>query len=395
MISGVLVFTVVLSANGVGAQNSSTTGVLQFVNQLIGSVNGGNVFAGASRPYGMAKAVADVSGQNTAGFSTDGSNVTGFSSTHDSGTGGNPSLGNFPLFPQYCPEDVLDNCIFPKYDRAVNYVNESIKATPGYFALALQNGISAEMTVAEHAALYHFTFPANTSTDGAPLSPMVLLDLTDLYDTRQNAAISIDDSGRMKGNGTFIPSFGSGSYVLNFCADFSGASVKETGVFVNNRAGTEPKELFVTRGINAFYIQAGGFVRFQPTASRKLSARVGVSFVSADRACSNAESEISGSTWDFDSLHNAAEQAWQEKLEVVSVTPGGASLDLQTTFFTAIYRTMMSPQNYTGENPLWQSTSPYFDSFYWYCLQPFPSNPISSHLPPPAYGIFSALSFRT
>lgn len=36
---------------------------LDYVNQLIGSNNGGNVFAGASLPYGMAKAVADVSGE--------------------------------------------------------------------------------------------------------------------------------------------------------------------------------------------------------------------------------------------------------------------------------------------------------------------------------------------
>lgn len=48
----------------------------------------GNVFAGASLPYGMAKAVADTnSGSNQGGFTTDGSNITGFSSMHDSGTG--------------------------------------------------------------------------------------------------------------------------------------------------------------------------------------------------------------------------------------------------------------------------------------------------------------------
>lgn len=48
----------------------------------------GNVFAGASLPYGMAKAVADTnSGSNQGGFVTDGSKVTGFSSMHDSGTG--------------------------------------------------------------------------------------------------------------------------------------------------------------------------------------------------------------------------------------------------------------------------------------------------------------------
>lgn len=75
-----------------GANASIAFDPLEYVNQLIGTNNGGNVFAGATLPYGMAKAVADVDGLNTAGFATDGSNVTGFSHMHDSGTGGQPSL---------------------------------------------------------------------------------------------------------------------------------------------------------------------------------------------------------------------------------------------------------------------------------------------------------------
>ena len=67
---------------------------LSYVDVLIGSSNDGNVFSGASLPYGMAKAVADTnSSSNQGGFTLDGSPVTGFSALHDSGTGGYPSLG--------------------------------------------------------------------------------------------------------------------------------------------------------------------------------------------------------------------------------------------------------------------------------------------------------------
>lgn len=67
---------------------------LSYVDVLIGSSNAGNVFSGASLPYGMAKAVADTnSSSNQGGFTLDGSPVTGFSVLHDSGTGGSPSLG--------------------------------------------------------------------------------------------------------------------------------------------------------------------------------------------------------------------------------------------------------------------------------------------------------------
>lgn len=40
----------------------------------------------------MAKAVADVSGDDEGGFASDGSDIVGFSHMHDSGTGGVRSL---------------------------------------------------------------------------------------------------------------------------------------------------------------------------------------------------------------------------------------------------------------------------------------------------------------
>lgn len=346
---------------------SATRDSLQYVDPLIGSTNGGNVFAGASLPYGLAKPVADVDGQNTGGFSTDGSNITGFSSLHDSGTGGNPSMGNFPLFPQYCANNEINNCKFPKAARATHYVEGSVEAKPGYFAIDLQTGIRAEMTAARRTALYKFKFPESKSGEGDALDPLILLDLTDLWDSRQNASLAIDSqTGRMKGNGTFLPSFGAGSYQSYFCVDFAGAKIKDSGVWVNDRAGSEPKELFVTRGFNNFYVQAGGFVVFERPDNGLVTARVGVSFISSDQACSNAEAEISEPLQDFANLRENAEVAWKEKLSPINVISGGVAKEMLRAFWSGVYRTMLSPQDMTGENPLWDSEEPYFDSFY--CL---------------------------
>ncbi|KAI2627197.1 glycoside hydrolase family 92 protein [Xylaria nigripes] len=336
---------------------------LRFVDPLIGSTNGGNVFAGATRPYGFAKAVADVDGQNTGGFSTDGSSIVGFSAVHDSGTGGNPSLGNFPLFPQLCPDDVVDNCRFRIGDRATHYVADSVTATPGRFALELESGIKASMTSSEHAALFRFEFPSGNCTQ----HPLVLLDLTDLAKSRQNATINVDaDTGRMKGNGTFLPSFGTGTFVMHYCVDFFGGRVFDNGVWVNNRGGTEPKDLYVTRGFNLFYLEAGGWARFEGLTNNTLTARVGISYISADQACRRAETEIPSPLEDFDRLVQETENAWREKLSPVSINADGISNDLVKTFWSGLYRSMISPQNYTGENPHWDSGIPYFDSFY--CL---------------------------
>ncbi|UQC90889.1 glycosyl hydrolase family 92 [Colletotrichum lupini] len=306
---------------------------LAFVDPLIGSQRGGNVFAGATLPYGLAKAVADVDGEKTGGYSTDGSNITGFSIVHDSGTGGNPSLGNFPLFPQLCPGDELNNCRFRIGDRATQHEANKTVAEPGYFSVELSSGVKADMTVSEHAALMRFKFPS-----GGSEHPLVLLDLTDLWASRQNASIKVDTpTGRMFGNGTFLPSFGAGSYVLHYCVDFFGAQVFDTGVWVNNRAGNEPKELFITRGFNLFDLEGGGFVRFKELTNDTVTARVGVSFKSSDQACRNAEKEIPDPLNNFDSLVKTAKDAWREKLSPVSVKAAGATEDLQKSFWSGLY----------------------------------------------------------
>jgi predicted alpha-1,2-mannosidase len=315
-------------------------------------------------------AVADVDGENTGGFSTDGSNVTGFSALHDSGTGGNPSLGNFPIFPQLCNAEDINTCKFAIGARATPYKNGSVEARPGYFGVTLENGIHADMAVSEHAALFRFDF-SRASVRNQSVNPVILLDLTDLWASRQNASISIDaedgsESGRMKGNGTFLPSFGAGSYMAYFCLDVSGGAIKDSGVWVNDRAGMEPKELFVTRGLNLFYLQAGGFIRLQGPLSGSVSARMGLSFISTEQACQNAEREIPGPDFDFDRLVSSGEEAWREKFAPIVLDTTDIDEDLQVNFWSAVYRTMISPQNYTGENPHWQTSEPYFDSFY--CL---------------------------
>jgi putative alpha-1,2-mannosidase len=222
----------------------------------------------------------------------------------------------------------------------------------------LENGITAEMTVTNRSALYRFKF-----TDAS--SPVILVDLMDLPQSRSNGTASVDPStGRLTGNGTFNPSFGIGSYVLHFCADFKGAKLRDTGVWMKTRAGTNQTTVSVTPdGTNtASTLSAGTFARFHAPADNTLLARVGVSFISVEQACSNAEREQPD--FDFEGTVSAAEKAWRDKLEVIKVDAEGVSADLQKVFWSGVYRAMISPQDYTGENPLWKSDEPYYDSYY-------------------------------
>jgi putative alpha-1,2-mannosidase len=325
----------------------------------------GNVFPGATIPYGMAKPGADTdSPSNQGGFVADGSNVTGFSNLHDSGTGGSPSLGNFALFPYpSCPGDDINRCKYHKRSRKIPYDPNSIQSTPGYFGLNLSNGVGVDMTATHHTSLFRFKFPTS-GQDNSTGYPLILLDLTDLSDSRQdNGTISVDSNGRMTGGARFLPSFGSGSYRAYFCADFTGGQIHDTGIFVDTRASTAVQNLTISRSINGYPLPGGAFIRFEPNPVGPVLARVGLSFIDEARACQNAQNEISD--FDFDGVKAAAEAKWREKVSNVIVDDSGANSSFSKIFYSGMYRTMISPQDYSNENPLWTSTEPYFDSLYW------------------------------
>ncbi|KAL8359066.1 hypothetical protein RB601_008089 [Gaeumannomyces tritici] len=342
----------VLAAVSVDAQATLVVDPITFVDPLIGSANGGNVFAGACVPYGMAKPVADTnSSSNQGGFAQDsGAFVTGFSSMHDSGTGVSPSLGNFAMFPYAgCPDGDVNRCAFPKKSRVDfgAFESKSVSALPGYFGLQLASGIKVDMTATARASLYRFPVPRHDHRWEA-----------------DNGTVTMDgSSGRITGSVRFNPSFGVGNYVLHFCTDFRGADMLGNGIWANSRANATVKTLTISRSINGFPLPGGAFVRFK-SADKPILARTANSFISVDQACGNAEREIPD--FDFAKAQDAATAAWREKLAPIKIDATGVDQSLVKTFYSGIYRTMINPQNYTGENPLWASGEPYFDSFY--CL---------------------------
>jgi putative alpha-1,2-mannosidase len=276
------------------------------------------------------------------------------------------SMGNFPIFAHSsCQGDQVDNCAFDVSDREIGWRQDSVEASPGYFGIALNNSISVETTVTNHSALYRFTFPDQSSlADNTTLSPLILTDLVDLSGTRSESKVSVDaKTGRLSGSGSFGPSFGSGSYSMYFCMDFDGADLR--------RAGGHTKDGSVIIGPNSdpeVPNPLAAFVQFHAPENEdnQILVRVGISFISTEQACGNAEREQPD--FDFAGTVAAAESAWEEKLSVVEISTEGVDKDMEVIFWSGIYRTMISPQDYTGENPLWESDEPYYDSYYWWVI---------------------------
>jgi putative alpha-1,2-mannosidase len=220
--------------------------------------------------------------------------------------------------------------------------------------------VQVEVTVTNHTALYRFTFDPNVQYN----SPVILVDLGDLPQSRSSGTAVVDPtSGQLLVNATFGPSFGSGSYTSYACIDFAGAGIRNTGTFFGDEVALQPGNTTQAVGSYASAQAAGAWTQFAGPVGNELLVRVGLSFISNENACSNGQSEIPN--FDFNATYEAAKEAWTEKLNVISVKPGGASDALQTSFWSGLYRSMLSPQDYTGQNPLWQSDEPYYDSYYW------------------------------
>ncbi|VDB96722.1 unnamed protein product [Peniophora sp. CBMAI 1063] len=357
------------------AQN--TTDVSSFVNLFIGTTAGGHVFPGATLPHGMAKAGMDTnSNEPQAGYDANPEfNVTGFSALHDTGTGGGVSLSHWKIFPvPACP--TIDNCTTDVNTRAVPRVlkddgSADDAASPGYFSTNLTNGMRVELTAASRATLQRHTFPAQE--DGT--IPRFIVDVTSAAgNSATTPLVSINTTtGRVTALAQFQASFGPGRYTTYGCVDFaiegsSDAQLVDFGIWQSNTPLSrlhDAKQIYL-----GFGSEVGAILGFQPssngTTPTTLLVRTGVSFISTDKACANAEADIPGPVWDFDTLAANARSAWNDLLGRVNVTlsDDDDQEDMRELLYSSLYRTHIVPADYSGENPAWTSDAPYYDSFY-------------------------------
>ncbi|GAC73217.1 hypothetical protein PANT_9d00002 [Moesziomyces antarcticus T-34] len=359
--------------------HTDATNLTQYVNIFVGTEandDPGDVFAGASVPYGMAKATINVEGYAPAGYVWPSDKPTrGVSPLHDSGTGSSSgSYGNFCIMPILCADNELDACTTLLEPRERMRRNGTDHGRPGYFTTTLDNGIRIELTSTRRSTLEKYTFPA-AEMRRAKSSPHLVLDWTnDSPGTFRGGEMKADwQQGRLTMNGTWLSSFGPGDfrYQAFQCVDllFQGKQrLSAHAFFGGNRRGYDTKRqdldhwVRVAQQIGQY--QAGALVRFDVDREAKedvtIMVRRGVSFASAENACRNMEAEVGD--WDFDATVASSEAAWEDKLRRIELSTATPDY-IRRLFYTSMYRTFLSPNNATGDSPF-ATDSPYFDGMY-------------------------------
>ncbi|KAG6890043.1 hypothetical protein C0995_012500 [Termitomyces sp. Mi166 len=319
----------------------------------------------------MAKVGIDVStAPRQAGYISDNSSITGISLMHDEGTGGNidGGYGIFPLFP-------LSNCTFATCSvgitaRQVLRAAGADAASPGYFTTTFVNGIKTETTSTRRAGLIRFSYPF-ASADPMPTNHVVV-DLThDLQRSFEGGSISVFPSGRVELGATFLQSYGTDNYTVFACYDFADptSNTKPTAFGTYQSVSTStPSDITINSNITflnfPFHpsvspIQAGALLSFN---SSTVLTRFGVSFISAQQACANAEEEISD--WDWDRVEGASRNAWEEVLGRVETHVQKENATVLELLYSSLYRASLVPANLTNENPYWISKFPFYDSLF-------------------------------
>jgi predicted alpha-1,2-mannosidase len=327
----------------------------QFANSVdpfLGASGGGNVFPGPAVPFGMIKPGPDMvaSGENdsNSGWNADG-NIRGFSQTHVSGTGGGAKYGNILVQPTTGDSSPLDSQS-PRSDE---------QASAGLYSVKLARfGIGVEITAARRAAIYRFRYPQATRAN-------LLFDVSHCligvkaYGESQSLVASkiqvlspteVAGSSSVTGGWNKQPN----AYTVYFYArtDTPAAS---WGTWLDGTL--EPGSKSVSGPANT---KAGAWLTFPNETGRPVLMKIGISFISVEQARRNLAAEIPG--FDFAATHTAAMAEWNRALGNVELK--GETPEQAQEFYTALYHTMLTPTDRTGENPFWKSSEPYYDDYY-------------------------------
>jgi predicted alpha-1,2-mannosidase len=322
-----------------------------FINPLIGSQGEGNVFIGPSCPFGMVKPGPDCDVSSNSGYSPDMKKpVYGFSQVHVSGTGGGPKYGNVSIMP-FCNN-------FNQIHQESKRESELVQA--GYYSVLLSNyNIKAELTTSPSVAFHRYVFPEN-SKKGIKIDLGLFLGEEPIPDAREaqqfvGSQIEIIDSNTVRGYTRIRGGWNNGrAYTVYFCATFNQAFEK-MGTWSN-------KEIMPSKLVQADKGQkTGAYLQFSNEGSDTLLVKVGISFVSELKASENISTEIKH--WNFNQVLTETQLRWEEYLGKIEVD-AKAQTEQKQMFYTALYHTLLMPVDRTGENPLWNSGSPYYDDFY-------------------------------
>lgn len=304
------------------------------VNPLIGTSGGGNTSPAPDMPFGMIQWGPDTANprRNGGGYEYDANQLLGFSLDRLSGAGC-PVYGDVPILPMVgaIPSDPA-NAV-----NSFSHADETAQA--GYYQVTstspgTQAPVATRLTTATRSGIAEFGFPPSTRSNllikvaaSANKQPATY---QKVYGTSAQVVGNDEVTGSVTaGNFCNIGDDKHPNYTLYFDIRFD-RPFTTSGTWPGGPSGN-PGGLALT---------------FDTTTTQKVTAKVGISYTSATNAALNLTTEIPG--WDFDAVHTANVDAWNQMLNRIQI--GGGNPSDQTQFYTALYHSLLDPHVYSDVN---------------------------------------------
>jgi predicted alpha-1,2-mannosidase len=320
----ILAATLVLTqACGNGSDRPLKDSVIAHVNPFIGTGFHGHTFPGPVMPYGMVQLSPDthlLGWDASSGYHYGDSIIYGFTHTHLSGTGIG-DMGDVLLLPYTRKSE----------DKPVGkFTKENEQASPGYYKVGFDNhDVDVELTVTNRVGLHRYTF-------GPESERYVLLDIGHILQANwghanvENSLVQLSDkslSGMKHSTGWAF------DHRVHFYMETSSPFTLERVVVDGNLAIGEK---FKGKSIQTY-------LRFDNLeADESLLIKVAISPVDEVGAKMNMTEELAH--WNFEMVRTNVEKSWDEALQKIHVKTDDQ--DLLTTFYTALYHTMIAPMTY-------------------------------------------------
>lgn len=298
---------------------------VQYVDPFIGTGFHGHTFPGATRPYAMVQLSPDthiMGWDASSGYHYDDHQIYGFSHTHLSGTGIG-DLGDIMLLPFSGGDSIKPVATFKK---------ETEKATPGYYAVRLENlGVNVELTSTDRVGFHRYTFDN-------PKDRRVMLDLGHVLQPNWGHKLVSNDYQLVNDStveGTYKTQGWAHFHSVSYRVTFSEPMTK-IYQYIDGKLRSDSLflKLHSEKDLKFHY-------RFKES-DKPLLVKVALSPVDVEGAEKNMEAELPG--WDFDQVRAESADIWNKALNKIQIETNDPVI--RKNFYTALYHTMIAPFAY-------------------------------------------------
>jgi predicted alpha-1,2-mannosidase len=313
---------VFLLAKGLLINGQVSLDFTKYVNPLVGTdskfeLSNGNTYPAIAMPWGMNFWTPQTNKMGDGWcYQYGATKIRGFKQTHQP----SPWINDYGAFSIFA---TTENLVFDEEKRESWYSHKAEISSPHYYKAYLANyNTTVEITPTERAACFRITYP---QTDKAYL-------IVDAF--FKNSYIKVFPNerkiiGYARNASGGVPYNFKNYFVISVDKDFEQSFTVEDGTVLEDKLEVESKH-------------SGSIIRFKTKANEQVNLKIASSFISFEQAELNLKREIGDNT--FDQLAQKGKAEWNKLLSRIAVE-GGTDAQL-TTFYTALYRTMLFPRKF-------------------------------------------------